>query len=106
MNYNTDRSVIHSTQQNSRHTLNVMSLPFRSCFSVLVSDKSIGWCVLGIGAFLLAVTLQADPPANSSPTKPGKLPKDTVTRSSDLSAAKDTPTKPPAARVQVVHDTY
>jgi prolyl oligopeptidase len=82
-----------------------MSLPFRSRFSVLVSDKPIGWCVLAIGALLLAVTLQAEPPANS-PTKPGKLPKDIVARSSDLFAATGTLTKPPAARTEVVHDTY
>jgi prolyl oligopeptidase len=82
-----------------------MSLPFRWRFSVLVSDKPIGWCVLVIGALLLAVTLQAEAPANS-PTKPGKLPKDIVPRSSDLFAATGTLTKPPAARTEVVHDTY
>jgi len=82
-----------------------MSLPFLSRLSVLVSDKPIGRCVLAIGALLLAVTLQAEPLANL-PTKPGELPKDVVARSSDLSAATRTLTKPPAARADVVHDTY
>ncbi len=82
-----------------------MSLPFLSRLSVLVSDKPIGRCVLAICALPLAVTLQAEPLPNS-PTKPGKLPKDVVARSSDLSAATGTLTKPPAARADVVHDTY
>ena len=82
-----------------------MSLPFRSQFSVLGSDKPIGWCVLAVCALLPAVTFQAEPLA-SSPTKPGKLPQDVVTRSSDPSAATGTLTKPPVARADVVHDTY
>jgi len=76
-----------------------MSLTLRSRFSVLVSDKSIGWCVLAVSALLLAITLQPEPSPNLPPA-PGK-------QSNDAAAGKpDASTKPPMARVDVVHDTY
>src|SRR6266852_6402635 len=82
-----------------------MFFPFRSRFPVRVSVRSVGGCVLVISALLLAITLQAEPPPDLQ-SKPGKLPKDVVARSSDLSTAGGTLAKPPVARVDVVHDTY
>ncbi len=74
-----------------------MSLPFRSRFFVLVSDKAIGWCVLAIGALLLAVTLQAEP-AKKVESRKEKV--------EDAKADAAAALKPPVARADVVHDTY
>ena len=74
-----------------------MSLPFRSRFSVLVSGKPIGCCVLAVSALLLAITLRAEP-AKKVESRKEKV--------EDAKADAAAALKPPAARADVVHDTY
>src|ERR1700731_3942132 len=74
-----------------------MSLPFCSHFSVLVSVRSVGRCVLVIPALLLAITLQAEP-AKKVESRKEKV--------EDAEADAAAALKPPVARGDVVHDSY
>src|SRR5438128_11559153 len=82
-----------------------MFSPLRSRFFVLALIRLIG-CVVAIAAVLVAINLRGEEPPADLQNKRGKLPKDVVARSTDLSAPAGTVTKPPVARVDVVHDTY
>jgi hypothetical protein len=74
----------------------------------MFSNQRLAWRVL---AFVAAINVQAQEPSADLQNKRGKLPKEVVAKSTDVStAARDVGSynggKPPVARVEIVKDTY